>query len=101
MNYKLLKYQFDSTCQMFSLMVLFGETFFVLFYTWLLAYFDPTKGIIVYIDRFGEAIPELFLWAFLIPYCTYGTYLNFKMMNSNFKVTERRIYKYIRTSINI
>jgi len=101
MNYKLLKYHFDSTCQMFSLMVLFGETFFVLFYTWLLAFIDPAKYVVVYVDRMGEAVPELFLWAFLIPYCTYGTYLNFKMMSNHFRVTERRIYKYLRTSINI
>jgi hypothetical protein len=95
MNYKLFKFHFNGICQLISLLIIFAETFVVLLHTWILAYMDPAKGIILYIDKYGEAIPELIMWIVLIPYCTYGTYLNLKMMLEHFRTSRRRLYKYL------
>jgi hypothetical protein len=82
MNYKQL---FGAWCQRLSLLITFGETFIALFSTWIIAYLNPSKSVMVYIDNYHEAVPELILWIIILPICSYGFYLNLKYLkNCNF-----------------
>lgn len=81
MNYKKT---FDECCQLLSLLLTFGELF-VLLLVWVEAYFSLDKATIVYIDRFGEAFPELILWIVILPICIYGFYLNFRVIMNQYQ----------------
>ena len=81
MNYRK---SFDECCQLLSLFLTFGELF-VLLLIWVEAYFTLDKATIVYINRFGEAFPELVLWIVILPICVYGFFLNFKVIMKSFR----------------
>lgn len=84
MDYNSFKYHFNGICQITSLLVIFGQLF-VLLYIWVMAYIVPEKVVLVYVDIYGEAFPELIMWIVMLPYLTYGFYLNYKMITKNFK----------------
>lgn len=62
--------------KMYSILVTYGLTL-ILLYVWVLAYISD-GSIIIYINNYGEALPELVMWIILIPVITYGTYMNFR-----------------------
>ena len=76
------KQSFKVWCQRLSLLITFGETFLALFSTWVIAYLNPSKSVMVYIDKYNEAVPELILWIIIIPICSYGFYLNLKYLKN-------------------
>jgi hypothetical protein len=75
-----LKQKFDLLCQEFSLLITFGLTFIVLALCWFTAFFNPSMSVLVTINTYGEAIPELVMWFVMTPICTYGLYLNWKLI---------------------
>jgi len=81
MNYK-FKEHFDKWCQQLSLLITFSETFGALLTTWIFAYLNPSKSILVTINAMGEAIPELIVWIIITPICIYGFYLNLKYLKN-------------------
>jgi len=76
------KQSFKVWCQRLSLLITFGETFIALLSTWIIAYLNPSKSVVVYIDNMHEAIPELILWIIITPICIYGFYLNLKYLKN-------------------
>ena len=75
-----LKQKFDLLCQEFSLLTTFGLTFIVLAQCWFTAYFHSSMSVLITINEYGEAIPELILWFVMTPICVYGLYLNYRMV---------------------
>ena len=81
MNFKEFKSIFDILCMGFALVIPFLETFCVLMNTWLVAYMNPpTYSVVVYVNNYGEAFPELFMWLIFVPICIYGIYLNLQYL---------------------
>jgi succinate dehydrogenase/fumarate reductase cytochrome b subunit len=78
MDYSLFKQRFDRWCQRLSLLITFGETFIALLSTWVIAYMNPSKSVLVTINNMNEAVPELIMWIIITPICIYGFYLNLK-----------------------
>jgi len=76
------KQHFDTWCQRLSLLITFGETFIALLSTWIIAYMNPSKSVLVTINTWGEAVPELIMWIIILPICTYGLYLNLRYLKN-------------------
>ena len=94
MNFKEFKGLFDIFCMAFALFVPFFETFCVLLNTWTLAFMNPpTYSIMVYVNNYGEAYPELIMWIILFPICVYGIYLNFRYLAKELYLYRFRIRK--------
>jgi hypothetical protein len=62
--------------QGFANVVCFGWVC-ILAYTWFAAWFNG-GSIIINIDNYGEATPELFMWFMVTPFIVYGAYLNMR-----------------------
>lgn len=71
------------------------QTFGVLALVWFTAYFGPYMAVIVNINEYGEAIPELIMWFIITPVCVYGAYLNLKDI-FGLDLMIRRRYKYLK-----
>lgn len=71
------------------------ETFGLLALTWFTAFFGPYMAVVVKINEYGEAIPELIMWFVITPVCIYGAYLNFVEIAKK-DLRERHRYKYMR-----
>jgi succinate dehydrogenase/fumarate reductase cytochrome b subunit len=80
MDRSLFKQRFDRWCQRLSLLITFGETFIALLSTWVIAYMNPSKSVLVTINNMNEAVPELIMWIIITPICVYGLYLNLKYL---------------------
>jgi hypothetical protein len=76
------------SCQAFSLLITFAYAFVVLLSCWIEAYKNPSMSVVVYINRYNEAFPELILWIILVPICAWGFWLNVKMVFEKFKSYE-------------
>lgn len=76
--------QINYTCQLASILLASLETLLVLQGTWFEAYFNGlstgTYRVIVYINNWGEAVPELYLWFIMTPVIIYGSLLNIIMV---------------------
>lgn len=79
-----MKDTFDDFCRLFSLFGTFGLGLITL-RSWLLAYLCGVQdlcnySVLITINEFNEAVPELILWMILLPIFVYGLYLNSKIL---------------------
>ena len=95
MDYKRFKYNFKFICKLLSIGIPLMQTFGLLALVWFTAYFGPSMAVVVTINDYGEAVPELIMWIIITPICLYGAYLNIQELLSN-DTRMRRMYKYMK-----